>query len=137
MRTLLLDTNIVSYLMKESPTAKLYEPHLRDSRLAISFVTVGELYRWAIVRQWGTKRKLDLEEKLRNYLVIPFDIELCKKWAEVKSIAGLTTSDSDAWIAATALRHSVPLVTHNKRHFENISSLTLIAEEDEPNPRQI
>jgi predicted nucleic acid-binding protein len=69
MRTLLLDTNIVSYLMKESPRAKLYEPHLRDSRLAISFVTVGELYRWAIVRQWGTKRKLDLEEQLRNYLV--------------------------------------------------------------------
>jgi tRNA(fMet)-specific endonuclease VapC len=98
---------------------------------------VGELYRWAIVRQWGTKRKLDLEEQLRNYLVIPFDIELCKKWAEVKSIAGLTTSDSDAWIAATALRHSVPLVTHNKRHFENISNLTMIAEEDGSNPREV
>jgi tRNA(fMet)-specific endonuclease VapC len=136
MRTLLLDTNIVSYLMKESPRAKLYEAHLRDSRLAISFVTVGELYRWAIVRQWGTKRKLDLEEQLRNYLVIPFDIELCKKWAEVKSIAGLTTSFRrlDCCYGTPSQRSAC---NSQLRHFENISNLTLIAEEDGLNPHEV
>src|ERR1700751_5740748 len=120
MRTLLLDTNIVSYLFKQAPQTKLYEHHLRDSRLAISFITVGELYRWAIVRDWGTKRRLDLEERLRNYVVIPFDVELCKRWAEVTSMHGPAISESDAWIAATALRHNIPLVSHNKKHFENI-----------------
>ena len=132
MRTLLLDTNIVSYLFKQAPQAKLYKPHLRDSRLAISFITVGELYRWAIVRDWGTKRRLDLEERLRNYVVIPFDVELCKRWAEVTSMHGPAISESDAWIAATALRHNIPLVSHNKKHFENIPHLTLIAEEERP-----
>jgi tRNA(fMet)-specific endonuclease VapC len=129
MRTLLLDTNVVSYLFKQASQAKLYEPHLQDARLAISFITVGELYRWAIERDWGEKRRLDLEERLRNYLVIPFDIELCKKWAEVKSIRGLNPPDSDAWIAATALHHDIPLVSHNKKHFENIPNLTLISEQ--------
>src|SRR5580704_14736720 len=45
MRTLLLDTDIVSFLFKRAPRAKLYEPHLRDRRLAISFVTTEFLSR--------------------------------------------------------------------------------------------
>ena len=130
MRTLLLDTNIVSYLLKQAAQAELYEPHLRDSRLAISFVNVAELYRWAIERKWSLLRRAVLEEKLRNYLVIPYDNAICQKWAEVKSISGLNASDADAWIAATALRHDLPLVSHNKKHFENIPNLNLIAEEE-------
>jgi tRNA(fMet)-specific endonuclease VapC len=130
MRTLLLDTNIVSYLFKRASQAKLYEPHLRDSRLAISFVTLAELYRWPIIKDWGEVRRRSLESQLRNYLVIPFDNELCQKWAEITSIPGQPLSYSDSWIAATALRHGIPVVTHNGKHFENIPRLTLITEKD-------
>jgi predicted nucleic acid-binding protein len=38
----------------------------------------------------------------------------------------------DSWIAATALRHGMPLVTHNAQHFEGIPDLTIIAEPDPP-----
>ncbi len=41
---LLLDTNIVSYIMKGAPEAKFYENHLSGKILAISFITVGELW---------------------------------------------------------------------------------------------
>ena len=34
----------------------------------------------------------------------------------------------DAWVAATALRHSLPLVTHNRRHFEHIPGIQSISE---------
>jgi predicted nucleic acid-binding protein len=34
----------------------------------------------------------------------------------------------DAWVAAVALRHGMPLVTHNRKHFEDIPDLTLISE---------
>jgi predicted nucleic acid-binding protein len=34
----------------------------------------------------------------------------------------------DAWIAATALRHGLRLVTHNRRHFEGITGLRIISE---------
>src|SRR5208282_3243918 len=130
MRTLLLDTNIVSYLFKRAPQCQLYEPHLQNSRLVISFITVAELYRWPIVKRWGEEKRRALEERIRNYVVIPFDVEVCKKWAEVTSIPGLNPSHSDAWIAAIALRHNIPLVTHNRKHFDRIPGLTLITEEE-------
>jgi len=41
---LLLDTNIVSYIMKNAPQAQLYEKHLLGKTLTISFITVGELW---------------------------------------------------------------------------------------------
>ena len=40
----ILDTNIVSYLMKGGKLATAYEPHLQSRLLVITFVTVGELY---------------------------------------------------------------------------------------------
>jgi tRNA(fMet)-specific endonuclease VapC len=42
--------------------------------------------------------------------------------------AGRIMSAEDSWIAATALRHGMPLVTHNRRHFENVPGLTVICE---------
>ena len=39
-----IDTNIVSYLMKGHPIAHLYKKHLQGKLLSISFMTVGELY---------------------------------------------------------------------------------------------
>jgi hypothetical protein len=35
--------------------------------------------------------------------------------------------DNDLWIAACALRHSVPLISNNRKHFEKISGLQLIS----------
>jgi len=37
-------------------------------------------------------------------------------------------SVQDAWIAATALRHGCPLVTHNRDDFAKITGLTVISE---------
>ena len=37
-------------------------------------------------------------------------------------------NEGDAWIAAVALRNGMPLVTHNRRHFEGIPGLTVISE---------
>jgi predicted nucleic acid-binding protein len=34
----------------------------------------------------------------------------------------------DAWIAATALEVGAPLVTHNRRHFEEVAGLVVISE---------
>ena len=44
MSTLLLDTNIVSYILKRDSRAALYAPLLRNNRLAISFMTAAELF---------------------------------------------------------------------------------------------
>ena len=41
---LVLDTNIVSYVMKGDPLARSYKPHLQGRLLSVAFITVGELY---------------------------------------------------------------------------------------------
>jgi predicted nucleic acid-binding protein len=39
-----------------------------------------------------------------------------------------TVTINDLWIAATAIRRSIPLVTNNRKHFSVIPGLTIISE---------
>jgi tRNA(fMet)-specific endonuclease VapC len=129
MSLLLIDTDVASFIFKGSDYADPYLPLLSGQELALSFMTVAELFQWAILRQWGNRRLSQLEQYLKNYLVIPVDQPLCRGWAQIRSDrqnAGRPISPQDAWIAATALRHNLPLVTHNHRDFVGISNLQLI-----------
>ena len=121
---LILDTNIVSYIMKNHPFARLYIPHLSGKLLAISFITVGELYVGAEKDQWGEKKRNQLQVTLRNYVVIPYDNSIALEYARIvvgRARMGEPIAFADAWIAACAVRHQVPLVTHNARDFRNIA----------------
>jgi predicted nucleic acid-binding protein len=53
MNIVLLDTNVVSYLFKGDTRGVAYAPLLNGNRLAISFMTVAELFEWAAIRNWG------------------------------------------------------------------------------------
>ena len=130
MNIILLDTNIVSFVFKGDSRAKLYAPYLQGQRLAVSFMTVAELYQWAAIHQWGARRIKQLEQTLvTNYIVLPFDIVLCQLWGKVRAkrrAIGKPISSEDAWIAATALQYDLPLVTHNPKDFEDIQNLEII-----------
>lgn len=129
MSTVLLDTNIVSYLFKQDSRAFLYEPHLLNQELAISLMTVAELLQWGALRNWGLPRIQRLEATILNYTILPIDFETCRYWATVRSQRsglGLPISPQDAWVAATALRYQIPLVTDNPDDFHEISGLTVI-----------
>lgn len=52
MSKTILDTNIVSYLMKGGPLAEAYTPHVQGKLLAIAFITVGEMYFGAENNNW-------------------------------------------------------------------------------------
>jgi tRNA(fMet)-specific endonuclease VapC len=132
MTTLIVDTDVVSFLLKGDTRAQLYRPHLQGRTLALSFMTVAELYQWAYVRNWGDRKLTRLEEQLHRYVIVPFDNELCKQWASIsvqRQRMGRPMSAQDAWIAATALRHDCPLVTHNSDDFSDITGLEVISEE--------
>jgi predicted nucleic acid-binding protein len=131
MSTILLDTNIVSYLFKQDTRAELYAEHLRNREPAIAVMTVAELFQWAAVRGWGEARLTRLEQHLERYTMLPVDVDTCRQWAlvrAVRSAAGLPISPQDAWVAATALRYKLPLVTHNPDDFQQIPNLTVITE---------
>ena len=66
MSILVLDTNIVSFLMRGHRLADIYRPHLEGCTLAISFMTVGELYEGAYRAGWGRERLTRLEKTIRD-----------------------------------------------------------------------
>jgi predicted nucleic acid-binding protein len=128
MSTVLLDTNVVSYLFKGDSRAAEYAVILQGHSLAISFMTIAELYEWVATRNWGKARIDRLEQMLSSYLVVPIDVDLCRIWGSLRAqqqAAGRIIAPQDAWIAATALRHSIPLVTHNIVDFQYIPGLEL------------
>jgi tRNA(fMet)-specific endonuclease VapC len=57
MTIVLLDTNAVSYLFKGDTRATAYAPLLQGHRLAISFMTIAELFEWAMIWKWGRTRR--------------------------------------------------------------------------------
>ena len=134
---IILDTNIVSYLMKGGPLAEVYEPHVQGRLLAITFITVGELYFGAEKRNWGERKRKELETTLRNFVVIPYDHEISRCYGRLvaeRQRKGSPIAPNDAWIAACTVRHGVPLVTHNTKDFEGITALRIITEHT-PSPR--
>jgi tRNA(fMet)-specific endonuclease VapC len=127
--TRLLDTNIVSYVLKGLPLGARYQPHLVGHVLAVSFMTVAELYEGAVLAGWGTRRWADLNALLGRMLVLHTTDALCRRFADVRSQRrAQPIAVADAWIAATALTHGVDLVTHNPRDFRGIPGLTIITE---------
>lgn len=137
MDAILLDTDIFSYLNKGDSRSELYRPHVRGKTIALSFITIGELFFWTVKRKWSQKRIASLEQHIRAAVIVPYDMELCKEFGRVKgSLEGRVISSNDLWIATCAIRHSIPLVTHNRRHFEGIPRLTVISEADKmPSPK--
>jgi len=129
--TVILDTNIVSYLMKGHDCARAYRRHLEGKTLAVSFMTVAELYEGAYRAHWGSTRLERLEAEIGNYLVIPYSPRTCRAWGQIRAARKpRTIAVDDAWIAATAVAHECPLVTHNPKDFTGIAGLSVITEQD-------
>ena len=80
--------------------------------------------------KWGSKTLSGFLERLKAVVVVPSDDEVCREYGRLKARlqkAGIVVADNDLWIAACALRHSVPLISNNRKHFEKISGLQLIS----------
>ncbi len=122
---------MVSFAFKRDSRADLYRPHLDGNLLVISFMTLAELYRWPLERDWGETRRMALEQRVREYTVYPFTRDLCRQWTTATDEArrnGNEIEVDDAWIAATALLYDIPLDTHNRGDFKGVPGLTVISE---------
>jgi predicted nucleic acid-binding protein len=130
MRTVVVDTDVVSFLFKSHPIAYQYLPDLADRTPLISFMTLAELDRWVLAARWGEARRKKLHEYLEPFVVLPYDRALCTKWAEITIAAqsrGRRIDCADAWIAATALMCDAPLITHNRSDYLGVPDLKLIS----------
>jgi predicted nucleic acid-binding protein len=134
MDAILLDTDVFSYFFRRDSRRELYESDIRDHQLCIAFMTVAELKRWAIERNWGESRRERLAQVLKHYVVIPYDANMAEAWAEIavaRKRIGREITCGDCWIAAAAVRHDIPLCTHNLRDFRDIPGLEIVSHADD------
>ena len=122
----LLDTNILIYLIKQRPpeVAERIDQLPSTDQLAMSFVTWAELLQGAA----GSERQLDALAR-QVEVIYPQDACICSHYAEQATAlrrAGTPIGANDLWIASHALALGATLVTHNLREFSRVNGLTLV-----------
>jgi predicted nucleic acid-binding protein len=130
MDAVLLDTDVFSFFFKGDSRREAYAPLVQGKRLCLSFMSVAELLRWSLAHKWGEARRQSLDESIRRTVVLPYDAAMAESWARIavhRSRSGRPISCSDCWIAASALRHGLTLLTHNRRDFEGVEGLRVLA----------
>ncbi|MGH9855619.1 MAG: PIN domain-containing protein [Blastocatellia bacterium] len=126
----LVDTDVVSFIFNKSPLGIPYRQYMRKRALCISFMTRAEIERGMRLANWGVKKRDEMAGFLTaKFAIIHTNDEICRKWAEITSTTGRPVASADAWIAATAMAYKVPLITHNRKHFEGIAGLKVISDE--------
>lgn len=129
----LVDTDVFSYWLRGDAREQSYAEDVKGQRLCLSFMSVTELKRWAISRGWGAEKRRALAEAMAKYVVVPFDEPMAEAWAQVadhRARIGRPVECGDCWIAATALRHGMPLVTRNGRHYADVPGLRVMTRGD-------
>ena len=127
MSGFLLDTNIISELIKPKPEARLTEwvESADEDLLYLSVLTVGEIRKGVVAMEQG-RRRVALQSWLETDLkprfagrVLPIDEATADRWGAITGGAaaqGITVPVVDGLLAATALRHNLTLVTRNTKN---------------------
>jgi len=120
----LLDTNIISELVKPKPEANVTEwvENTDESLLYLSVLTLGEIRR-GIAALPQSRRRATLEAWLDKDLrarfegrILVIDQEVADRWGLLTSAArnsGMVLPVIDGLLAATALEHNLTLVTRD------------------------
>ena len=97
--------------------------------MLVSVISIGEIEYGMEFRRWGPARREQIRSILGGFFPLQPDTATARTWALIKADGerkGRPMGHAEGWIAATALRFNVPLVTHNARDFESVTDLTVI-----------
>lgn len=128
-KSLLVDTDVFSYIIDNRPEAQRFHSRFSEGRVFLSFITCGEMLAGAFKKNWGRSRMQNLRHWIDTTTVIPYTDDLPFFYAMIISNAyknGYPIKPNDAWIAATAMAHGIPLLTNNIKDFKNVPGLQLL-----------
>jgi len=120
----LLDTNVISELVRRKPEARVtaWVEATDEALLHLSVLTVGEL-RMGIVSLPNASRRMALGAWLDGELAVRFanrilsiDAAVADRWGRLTAraeAAGRRVAVIDGLLAATALHHNLTMVTRN------------------------
>jgi toxin FitB len=121
----LLDTNVISELVRPKPTKAVlaWFENIPSEALNISVLTWGEIRKGVEHMPDGARReklRLWLEHDLAEWFgsrVLPVDIPVADRWGRLLAQMGRPVPSIDSLLAATALHHELRLVTRNQKDF--------------------
>src|SRR4051794_40072976 len=118
-----VDTMVISWLFdhRANPLADRYRQQIGSQPALLAFQTVMELRFGALRAGWGELRRRRLEQRIAHIVVVQPDDETITLCAELRircqqtgHALGSKLHDGDRWIAATAIRLGLPLVSHDR-----------------------
>ena len=124
MNRFLLDTNVVSELVRPRPNPRVtkWMDSIDEELLCLSVLTLGEI-RKGITTLTDPARKMRLEAWLSGNLlarfesrILPIDRAIADRWGQLTGFLAAQGSPLpviDGLLAATALHHNLTLVTRN------------------------
>lgn len=134
--TVLLDTSVLGAWLKPVPeTVVAYHRHVVGRLPAIALQTAAELRFGALAAGWGERRRQEVEALIGRCAVLPNDDETAMTWASLRAACrarghplGQKHQMGDLWVAATAVRWGIPLVTDDA-DFRGCPGLEVITEQ--------
>jgi toxin FitB len=134
----LLDTNVLSELVRPRPNAGLVEWLAErageDARMFVSALTLAEIYRgimrldtghprFARLRSWADR---EMPARFAGR-ILAFDEHVARSWGAITAVLpkGVNVANMDSLIAATAVHHRLVLVTRNVADMRNFSDLAI------------
>ena len=126
----MLDTNTISYYLRRTSSAleERVNEGLKKRNIATSAIARAELRFGQMGMQHDDRRRSLIDGFLLRLPSIEFSAESADRYGQLKhslKIQGKPMGDMDTLIAAHAMVEKLILVTHNTRHFENVSGLKL------------
>lgn len=130
----LLDTNIISELMKSNPNKNVVEKaKKRELLCAIPSTTWNELMFGVNIMAEGKRKTLlyeDLVDDIQSqYEIINYDNHAALIQADIRARLkekGISIDFPDSQIAAIAISNGMILVTRNTKHFEPIQEVSAL-----------
>jgi predicted nucleic acid-binding protein len=118
-----LDTDVASTILRRR-TPDALASQLAGQIPAITFITVGELTKWTLVRHWEPRNTATMRTFLTSLVVLPYDQRVAARWGELQAYAqlrGRPRPANDTWIAACCLVRELPLATLNIKDFADFA----------------
>jgi predicted nucleic acid-binding protein len=118
VRAVVLDTNVVSEWIRDG-----IGPMAREAgrfQRTLTFVTLGELAAWSLVRSLGPRRRAALQAHVAQAMILRYDRRVADTWGELNAGArmrGRPASENDTWIAACCIVTGLPLLTYDTKDF--------------------
>jgi tRNA(fMet)-specific endonuclease VapC len=119
----LIDTSALIKLMARDPGLRWRMGH--DFRCFLSFISVGEMYAGAHQSTRRTFNSAEIRRICAEIPVVGWDFEIADHYGRIQAALrqkGQPIPQNDIWIAATAVRHGMKLITLDQ-HFTAVDGL--------------